>query len=1296
MPLVRFELRNEYGLGDPELFRGGAKREEPKALLEGVAVAGLVGILRQLGDLAEFAAEIFHDLHEQVLLGIQVFKLNVIIFDILTCLILSWTLTKDVVIHLAFSCLTSMTYIFLLFDNAGPGSGACLRRYSDPTYFRRVCSNVEPVKVEKVHKERKTHRSKKKLSRSKDVGVQFVMPSSNRANSIQCASPATDGQSIAAETLSTSDYRIKSELGSRSTSFDSRTRLSFVEPVLDINFSAENEEQDYTLSYGSALKDSHIDVCITTIAVAENAENPDGDDEYYNDYLQAQSASGSLYGAWDVNAEAVKPKPKSRTLVIPVLNVNYPLASEEPVCSSPGKPEEKNVEVSYEVGDDQSGLKFDLEQKIPPSPSITWDEKAEIVRPPSALLSDSAIIPGSDSPSLISESGKKVAESSMPQELDNEEMGNGVTHIEVQHFEEVVSETDNYVDASNTLDSETETDSEIQTKRELMLPPNSCHQEMESTTNSTQDVHNTRSSPLDVENVITCHISVDEDASRESITMVSSQSPVSGQSLRDNSPFDCSVGDDHKNSCINLPEANVFQSANVDLSNHSTDCTLQGLLDSGVRTENQKLEGPQTCDEPVTFWTNGGLLGLEPSKPPDFNVTNVTAGNSLPDTHANNCDPQKSELAPRFHDDGCSVVSQLTVSSRGRKSMSFEDGALDSTTGWHSLSVPSGVFADQAGSFSSLKKIEQYGVRPRRESLEFVPVFSEPVTSKVQETQTGSVQFPGNESLAYSNTQAGSVHQGPLKIGVSSSLTNLTRRLLANGFQRKEDRVDFHTSAPAGEVNMDCNDAQNSFIPGDETKGLVGASLEPNTMENTRYSPTGYSIPPRQKCPEESSPPLEHMKMSFQPMNGLETSKLRLEFPDSHLHESIEELMFPSFQLLPGPTIPFQGSCSESDDDTFCRSCPYSSEDSCSPPSDSNSELWAQDEMSASEYHEIRDDSRLSSSAACISSLLEPDRRKHLSTDQVPNLEKLVGDNGSIAFQPAEFLDLPNLDSVTEQETKADCVSSKPLDFAPSTSSGKPPPPPPLPPVQWRATKPVVFVADTLLSSHENDHSVDGQCTNSISGHQLEGDLPRPPSIVQTGLPEKSIKLGRQKDLNQASNGKEPDEREDYLHQIRTKSFQLRPTTTSKPQFPPKPAANIKVAAILEKAIAIRQGQYDRKFNGIEPKGEASPLIIHPSSFHRSSLWKYQSQRPSLDSPSCRAVPSREAHLPPTATEAHLPVASFAGARRGQLVAGIFLPASTHVPVHRLIRRRRTLRQNARRINGVIKSLGAASLISVK
>jgi hypothetical protein len=62
--LVRFEVRNEVALGDPDLYGGaaaaaagvgkkgagaGAWEEEPKALLKGVTIVGLVGILRQLG-----------------------------------------------------------------------------------------------------------------------------------------------------------------------------------------------------------------------------------------------------------------------------------------------------------------------------------------------------------------------------------------------------------------------------------------------------------------------------------------------------------------------------------------------------------------------------------------------------------------------------------------------------------------------------------------------------------------------------------------------------------------------------------------------------------------------------------------------------------------------------------------------------------------------------------------------------------------------------------------------------------------------------------------------------------------------------------------------------------------------------------------------------------------------------------------------------------------------------------------------------------------------------------------------
>jgi len=52
MPLVRVQVRNEYGLGQPQLYTE-VDKEDPKAVLDGLAVAGLVGILRQLGDLAE-------------------------------------------------------------------------------------------------------------------------------------------------------------------------------------------------------------------------------------------------------------------------------------------------------------------------------------------------------------------------------------------------------------------------------------------------------------------------------------------------------------------------------------------------------------------------------------------------------------------------------------------------------------------------------------------------------------------------------------------------------------------------------------------------------------------------------------------------------------------------------------------------------------------------------------------------------------------------------------------------------------------------------------------------------------------------------------------------------------------------------------------------------------------------------------------------------------------------------------------------------------------------------------------
>lgn len=52
MPMVRYRVRNEYAAANLEVYRA-ANKDDPEALLEGVAMAGLVGVLRQLGDLSE-------------------------------------------------------------------------------------------------------------------------------------------------------------------------------------------------------------------------------------------------------------------------------------------------------------------------------------------------------------------------------------------------------------------------------------------------------------------------------------------------------------------------------------------------------------------------------------------------------------------------------------------------------------------------------------------------------------------------------------------------------------------------------------------------------------------------------------------------------------------------------------------------------------------------------------------------------------------------------------------------------------------------------------------------------------------------------------------------------------------------------------------------------------------------------------------------------------------------------------------------------------------------------------------
>ncbi|XP_050227129.1 protein SCAR2-like isoform X2 [Mercurialis annua] len=206
MPLARYEIRNEYELADPELYRA-ADKDDPEALLEGVSMAGLVGVLRQLGDLAEFAAEVFHDLHEEVMvtaarghgLMARVQQLEAEVPSIEKAF-LSQTDQSQFFsnagadwhpnLHMEQNLITrgdlprfvmdsyeecrGPPRLFLLdkFDVAG--AGACLKRYTDPSLFK-----VETASSGMEFQREKKSRKVKKGSRWKNGETPEVMPPSH-------------------------------------------------------------------------------------------------------------------------------------------------------------------------------------------------------------------------------------------------------------------------------------------------------------------------------------------------------------------------------------------------------------------------------------------------------------------------------------------------------------------------------------------------------------------------------------------------------------------------------------------------------------------------------------------------------------------------------------------------------------------------------------------------------------------------------------------------------------------------------------------------------------------------------------------------------------------------------------------------------------------------------------------------------------------------------------------------------------------------------------------------------------
>uniref|UniRef100_A0A2N9HVH4 Protein SCAR n=1 Tax=Fagus sylvatica TaxID=28930 RepID=A0A2N9HVH4_FAGSY len=747
----------------------------------------------------------------------------------------------------------------------------------------------------------------------------------------------------------------------------------------------------------------------------------------------------------------------------------------------------------------------------------------------------------------------------------------------VNQVDDIESEPDNYMDALNTIESESETDIDCQTKREVEryafdsddegideihdFPVNSSdHNPPELESHTPPYISSNEGMPSNIPNS-----NSPESFVHEQMPQIAKISPNLDHSVDNDFSGSADILDDSNSESVTGPISSA--SVIADFRDLSRDKIISGFCKS------QEAPADLSGVHSNSFWTNGGLLGLEPSKPPDFTMPNAVKQDSV--------NRSKDEtVCPSAH----------SFMLRGDEHEAKQD-----------------ILAEKAGGFekdpsyvcsTSCQDDQEYGVSTKKTDWGFSPADSD------AKCEILSVVAPKTVMPVAPDIKSRCAEANQENDENSSLVFGLSRRLLANGLYKKVSLVRHDNPEPASSV-----DAGGLEQYSGEHR-VVNQTIPETTIEEQLGcgSPVDSLV---------SSPPLEHMKISFHPLNVFETSKLKLKFPDGNqCFEGMRD-MFPSFQLVPEPDIPLNDFGSESDDDTFCRSSSYKSDDCLSHHSESNSEQWESGETPEINNLELYDALCRISSADSISSSVEFVESAHNGIHIDGGIKSADTRNG-VESVSGPFLDLPNFDTVNpvlQQKTDEGTNLLK------LESPGQPTPePPPLPPVQWRVSKPNENVTEDnqdnvsealkpafdrkLLGSdmfqqpvspvqwrvskphvdatEDKQDNVSEALKPAFDLKLLGSDMvqqPKPAPAKQQNTNEAAIieqkskhqqKSNGQKEANQAMNDNEMDEREDFLQQIRSKSFNLRRTVTTKPSNTTG-LANVKVTAILEKANAIRQ-----------------------------------------------------------------------------------------------------------------------------
>ncbi|EOA39564.1 hypothetical protein CARUB_v10008184mg [Capsella rubella] len=584
MPLSR----NVYGMSQTDVYRN-VDREDPKAVLNGVAVTGIVGILRQLGDLAEFAAEIFHGIQEEVMatasrsnqLKIRLQHIEATVSPLEKAMLgqtthihfaytggLEWhpriPITQNHLIYDDLPHIIMESYeeckdpprLHWLdkFDINGPGS--CMKRYSDPTYFRRASSNL--IQGNKnVQKDKKHYKMKKKKpsSRSRDM---------SRLASIANQNASFSGKTSSTKTTSTSDMEKRSDFQDHhSRSFESRSGSGYIECLSTATSSLKTKE----IPKGELVSSSLIPGSCTIASVLSECETEDAHDNFQFSPSQGQAARGSSCVSWDEKVEIVES-----------LGLQTDEACEKMEASS--VVDELEEKPSYREGTGRVDIRSkDLE-----------NDESEL--------------------GLQNRTGMD--------EIREKKIGRNIVGEKLRDTEhETESEGECFVDALNTIELESENDLGLQTRQEVVssscgvvaesLEKSLCDQEIEQNSNSAKDF-------CRADGYVDYDFKDEENASlaNESDKM-NRQDPQVGLDINRFHQNDLcakkgtrnnSVGEDS----ITFTFVPGLENSLVDSSNPLIHHSLQ---------ENRESEAGTSSDlEAFRIWTNGGLLGLKPSKPP--------------------------------------------------------------------------------------------------------------------------------------------------------------------------------------------------------------------------------------------------------------------------------------------------------------------------------------------------------------------------------------------------------------------------------------------------------------------------------------------------------------------------------------------------------------------------------------------------------------------------------------------------------------------------------------------------------